>query len=128
MRRVHFYFQNLNTQTEKEPLLSLGGTIATQSHFLGTWVFVTNFTYDRYFSDYPEMSYILTLTHSLDPFWSIYLEHQGQKSDLFNDDLDVLLKENLKRDKALQYTSVGVHKDDLILQIENLAFCSKIKT
>ena len=41
------------------------------------------------------------------------------KSDLFNDDLDVLLKENLKRDKALQYTSVGVHKDDLILQIEN---------
>ena len=41
------------------------------------------------------------------------------KSDLFNNDLDVLLKENLKRDRTLQYTSVGVHKDDLIFQIEN---------
>jgi hypothetical protein len=31
------------------------------------------------------MSYILTLTHTLDPLWSVYLEHQGRKSDLFND-------------------------------------------
>ena len=79
------FYQNLNVPLDKEPFFNLRGTLATQSHFLGTWVFVTNFTYDRYFSDYPEMSYILTLTHSLDPFWSIYLEHQGQKSDLFND-------------------------------------------
>ena len=79
------FFQNLNISPDEEPFFHLRGTLATQSHFLGTWVFVTNFTYDRYLSLYPEMSYILTLTHTLDPLWSVYLEHQGQKSDLFND-------------------------------------------
>lgn len=41
------------------------------------------------------------------------------KSDLFEDKLNLLLEENLKRDKALQYTSVGIHKDDLVFQIND---------
>ena len=41
------------------------------------------------------------------------------KSDLFEDDLMTLFKLNLKKDKALQYTSVGIHKDDLNFEIEN---------
>ena len=41
------------------------------------------------------------------------------KSDLFEDDLMTLFKMNLKKDKALQYTSVGIHKDDLNFEIEN---------
>lgn len=41
------------------------------------------------------------------------------KSDLFNDDLIALLEQNLNKDKALQYTSVGVHKDDLVFKIED---------
>ena len=65
--------------------MSLRGTLATQSHFLGTWVFVTNFIYDRYLTSYPQKSYILTLTHTLDPLWSVYLEHQGRSSELFTD-------------------------------------------
>ena len=40
------------------------------------------------------------------------------KSDLFKSDLETLFKENLNKDKALQYTSVGIHKDDLLFQIE----------
>ncbi len=40
------------------------------------------------------------------------------KSDLFDAELDVLLKENINKDKALQYTSVGIHKDDLNFEIE----------
>lgn len=40
------------------------------------------------------------------------------KSDLFNDDLKTLLEINLKKDKALQYTSVGIHKDDLSFEID----------
>ena len=40
------------------------------------------------------------------------------KSDLFKDDLKTLLANNLDRDKALHYTSVGVHKDDLSFEIE----------
>lgn len=40
------------------------------------------------------------------------------KSDLFKDSLNNLLIKNLNKDKALQYTSVGVHKDDLSFEIE----------
>ncbi|MGA1546110.1 MAG: transporter [Flavobacteriaceae bacterium] len=78
-------FQNLGIPPDQEPAFHLRGTLATQSHFLGTWVFVTNFNYDRYLSDYPEMSYLLTLTHTLNPYWSVYIENQGIKSDLFQD-------------------------------------------
>ncbi len=40
------------------------------------------------------------------------------KSDLFENDLKTLLTSSVNKDKALQYTSVGIHKDDLIFQIE----------
>ncbi|HSJ11191.1 MAG TPA: DNA replication/repair protein RecF [Gillisia sp.] len=40
------------------------------------------------------------------------------KSQLQDKPLHVLLEENLQRDMALQYTSVGVHKDDLSFEIE----------
>ena len=79
------FFQNLELSQEQEPFFHLRGILATQSHFLNTWVFVTNFSYDRYFSEYPEISYILTLTHTINSYWSIYIEHQGSESDLFRD-------------------------------------------
>ncbi len=41
------------------------------------------------------------------------------KSDLSDDDLNTLLEKNLNKDKALQYTSIGIHKDDLNLEIED---------
>jgi DNA replication and repair protein RecF len=40
------------------------------------------------------------------------------KSDLFDADLTSLLQHAINKDKALQYTSVGVHKDDLQFNIE----------
>lgn len=40
------------------------------------------------------------------------------KSQLFEKDLDKLLEENLQKDMALQYTSVGTHKDDLNFEID----------
>ncbi len=43
------------------------------------------------------------------------------KSDLFEDDLLTLLNTNINKDKALQYTSVGIHKDDLRFEIETHA-------
>ncbi|MBT8394190.1 MAG: DNA replication and repair protein RecF [Bacteroidia bacterium] len=46
---------------------------------------------------------------------SVYLEY---KSDLFTNDLNTLLTQSLNKDKALQYTSVGIHKDDLVFKIE----------
>ena len=41
------------------------------------------------------------------------------KSDLFDGELNALLDANLNKDKALQYTSVGIHKDDLTFLIED---------
>lgn len=39
------------------------------------------------------------------------------KSDLFEDNLTPLLERSLTKDRALQYTSVGIHKDDLKFEI-----------
>ncbi|WP_397363236.1 DNA replication/repair protein RecF [Olleya sp. R77988] len=39
------------------------------------------------------------------------------KSHLFEADLETLLKKTINKDKALQYTSVGIHKDDLEFNI-----------
>lgn len=41
------------------------------------------------------------------------------QSDLFEKDTLILLEENLSKDRALQYTSVGVHKDDLSFEIDH---------
>lgn len=41
------------------------------------------------------------------------------KSDLFDAELNDLLQKNLNKDKALHYTSVGVHKDDLVFLIDD---------
>jgi DNA replication and repair protein RecF len=40
------------------------------------------------------------------------------QSHLFENDLTTLLKASINKDKALQYTSVGIHKDDLLFNIE----------
>ncbi|WP_291131413.1 DNA replication/repair protein RecF [Flavobacterium sp. UBA7682] len=47
---------------------------------------------------------------------SVQLVYQ---SDLFEKDTLTLLEENLSKDRALQYTSVGVHKDDLSFEIDH---------
>jgi len=39
------------------------------------------------------------------------------KSQLDEKDLKQLLEENINKDKLLQYTSVGIHKDDLVFKI-----------
>ncbi len=40
------------------------------------------------------------------------------KSHLFEDNLTTLLENTLSKDRALQYTNVGIHKDDLNFNIE----------
>lgn len=41
------------------------------------------------------------------------------KSDLFSNNLNILLVDNLIKDRAIQHTSVGIHKDDLNFMIED---------
>ncbi|MDW5289786.1 DNA replication/repair protein RecF [Formosa sp. PL04] len=40
------------------------------------------------------------------------------KSDLFDGDLKQLLEQNLAKDRAVQYTTTGIHKDDLLFEID----------
>lgn len=40
------------------------------------------------------------------------------KSDLFDGELNDLLNKNINKDKTLQYSSVGTHKDDLVFLID----------
>ena len=42
----------------------------------------------------------------------------GYQSDLFENSLHTLLKKNINKDRTLQFTNVGVHKDDLNFNIE----------
>ncbi len=41
------------------------------------------------------------------------------ESQLHENNLLTLLKENINKDRVLQYTSVGIHKDDLLFEIDN---------
>ena len=40
------------------------------------------------------------------------------ESDLFENNLNTLLRNNINKDRALQYTNVGIHKDDLNFNIK----------
>ncbi|SMC52387.1 transporter [Cellulophaga tyrosinoxydans] len=62
--------------------------LATQSKISPRVVFISNIAYDRIGTDYPELSYIVSLTHAFrNPKWSIFLEQQGIKSDRYADAL-----------------------------------------
>lgn len=41
------------------------------------------------------------------------------ESHLYENDLLTLLQQNINKDRALHYTSVGIHKDDLSFEIDN---------
>lgn len=41
------------------------------------------------------------------------------ESHLFENDLLTLLEENINKDRALHYTSIGIHKDDLSFEIDH---------
>jgi DNA replication and repair protein RecF len=52
------------------------------------------------------------ITDSSETVQLVYESHLSNKTTL------QLLEENLNKDRALQYTSVGIHKDDLLFQID----------
>ena len=63
-------------------------TLATQSGLTDRLVLVTNFTLDRISTEFPITNWIVTVTHALrNPKWALFGEYEGQKSDLYSDDL-----------------------------------------
>lgn len=61
--------------------------VISQNNFSGGWVFVVNLIKDRIGTDYSDFQYILTLTHSFNPKWSLFAETQGIQSDFYADNL-----------------------------------------
>lgn len=88
----------------------------------GSWVFVTNVLYNYIATDYPSLSYIVTLTKGFGK-WSAFVENQGIKSDFYSDaivrggaaylihknlQVDASLSTNFKDTPSMLYGGVGV--------------------
>ncbi len=90
-----------------DPTVSYRAMVATQSRLTPRFVFITNFAYDRISTDFPELSYLVSLSYAFrNPKWSTFVEHQGINSDRYADLLirggvAHLLKENLQVDMNL---------------------------
>jgi len=77
----------------EDPAFSPRAMIATQSRLTPRFVLITNIAYDRIGTDYPEWSYLISLTHAFrNPRWSVFVENQGIDSDRYS---DVLLRSGI---------------------------------
>lgn len=61
--------------------------VATQNNFANGWVYVMNFSLDRFTTDHSEFQYTLTLTKSVSEKLAIFGEAQGIKGDYYSDNL-----------------------------------------
>lgn len=94
-------FDNETLEIYNEQLATFGNTIyEKRKSFLEEFIPIFN----RYYQD---------ISNSSEQVQLVY-ESQLESLDLLS-----LLRENINKDKALQYTSVGIHKDDLSFEIEN---------
>jgi hypothetical protein len=80
-------FENHTLTTIEGLQLSPKFVLATQNNFLGGFVFVSNIIVDRIGAPNPRYGYILTLTHTITRWFSVFVENQGFKSDLYSDQL-----------------------------------------
>ena len=98
---LNHVFENDTLSIYNEQLNALGQAIfEKRKHFLADFIPIFN----QYHQD---------ITNSAETVQLVY------QSDLFENDTLILLEQNLQKDRALQYTSVGVHKDDLSFEIDN---------
>ena len=98
---LNHVFENDTLSIYNEQLNSLGQVIfEKRKHFLADFIPIFN----KYHQD---------ITQSAETVQLVY------QSDLFEKDTLTLLEENISKDRALHYTSVGVHKDDLSFEIDN---------
>ena len=98
---LNHVFEKDTLSIYNEQLISFGQLI-----FEKRKTFLTDFTpiFNKYHQE---------ITNSAETVQLVY------QSDLFEKDTFTLLEENLNKDRALQYTSVGVHKDDLSFEIDH---------
>jgi hypothetical protein len=76
-----------------DPTVSPRVMAATQSRLTPRFVLITNVAYDRVGTDFPEWSYLVSLSHAFrNPKWSVFVENQGIQSDRYS---DVLLRSGI---------------------------------
>jgi len=77
----------------EDPAFSPRAMIATQSRLTPRFVLITNIAYDRIGTDFPEWSYLISITHAFrNPRWSVFVENQGIDSDRYS---DILLRSGI---------------------------------
>ncbi|GMN08750.1 transporter [Croceitalea sp. MTPC9] len=70
----------------EDATISYRGMVALQSLLSPRFVLISNIAYDRITTDFPELSYTISLSHALrNPKWSVFVEHQGIDSDRYSD-------------------------------------------
>lgn len=84
---ANFDFADNPFTPEAESSISPKLVLSTQNNFVGGFVFVTNIIADRVTTDTPSYGYILTLTHTVTDWFSVFIENQGFKSDFYADQL-----------------------------------------
>ena len=73
-----------------DPTVSYRAMIATQSRLTPRFVLISNISYDRISTDFPELGYLVSISYAFrNPKWSTFVENQGIKSDRY---ADVLLR------------------------------------
>ena len=97
--------------------------LITQHHFGSKWVWVNNIIADKYFTQYPSLGLVSTLTRGFNMRWSGFMEFQGYKSDWYADtvfrlgtaylvreniQLDCSFTKNVKDTPALLLANVGM--------------------
>ena len=98
---LNHVFEKETLQIYNEQLQGLGNTIfEKRKQFLDDFIPIFNQFHQQ-------------ITDSSETVQIVYESH------LFENDMLILLEENLAKDRALQYTSVGIHKDDLSFEIDN---------
>ena len=93
----------------------------TQNHF-GKWVWVNNFIFDKFTTDYSSIGWVTTFTRGFNEHWSGFLEFQAYKSDFYADgvarvgaayllsptmQLDASVSSNFKDTPTVLYGGVG---------------------
>jgi len=117
-----------------DPTISPRVMVATQSRITPRFVLISNISYDRIATDFPELGYLISLSHAFrNPKWSVFVENQGIQSDrysdvllrggvahLFSEDLqaDINLGASFKNTPSRIFVSAGIsyrfdfHQDD----------------
>jgi hypothetical protein len=106
-----------------EPKVSPKVALITQNTFGTRWVLVGNLVYNKFTSDFKSLEYIATLTHGINQQWSVFVENQGYKGDLYSDivfraggaylispnmQVDASFSKNIKDTPSIMYGGVGV--------------------